>query len=307
MAFMGIAMMYLAIIISLLGISTFICFSCFVASWIIMLVKRSKSSGEGKIKQPWYVILLRVLGIFFSLPLIFTAVFVIFAVVSSAVDKQTNLPRAVMSYDYELSEKILKKGADPDIRDKNGMTLLMCLNDRKSFVSTNNNSVYDYDYSDDKTEADEKDIKMMKLLLDYGADINAKKTDCGDETQHKLSEYKNDTIEGYNSIYASSVHPCGNTPLIYAVRERSPEIVRFLTENGAQINITNSCGFTPFLMCADSRSDDDGGYEIISILIDKGADINAVTNFKQDINFILIRGNDKKTKMEELIHKEVFS
>lgn len=285
MAFMGIILMYLFIIIIVLAIAASTSVTCFVTSSIIMAHKRRKMQSSEKIEPPWYVIVLRVIGTIATIPCVGAVVLIIWAEVSTAIDKNTNLPRAVMNYDFEQAEKILDNGADPDERDRYGSTLLMCLADHSSYVPFEDDEYYRFDYEYDWNQADENDIRMMKILLEHGADINAQKIDCEDKSLHERGD------DEY-AIYANSEHSCGNTALACAVRFRSTEMISFLIENGADVNIGNSCGFTPLLMCVDNRTDEDGA-EIAKMLIEAGADLNAVTNFQQDIFFLLIRRNDQ--------------
>ncbi|MBP5262237.1 MAG: ankyrin repeat domain-containing protein [Clostridiales bacterium] len=298
MAFMGMFLAFMAVVLVILGISALITLICFLSSGLIMLYIRKKNKGKdsenGKIKRPWYVITLRVIGCLAALPLVLAAGIIIYILIASAIDKQTNLARAVMSYDYTQAEKILKNGADPDVRDGYGRTLLMCMVDHESYLSTDNDMRYDcangYDWND------EDDIRMMELLLEYGADVNAGATSCGDPNNHVYEE------GGWHDIYANSDHYCGNTPLLYAVKCRSAEIVEFLIDNGADVNQANDCGFTPLLMCVDNRYDDNDGLEIVSMLIDEGADPTAVTNFHQDIFWLIYRSNtDENRGIAEVI------
>jgi len=283
MAFMGMFLAFMAVVLVILGTSAFIAFICFLVSGLIMLSKRKKNKDGGRIKQPWYVIVLRVVGILASLPIILAVCLVIYALIANAVDKRTNLARAVMSYDYVQAERILENGADPDIRDKYGRTLLMCMVDHDDFISVETDERYECQA--DQFWNDDDDIRMMELLLDYGADVDAAVTDCGVAANHQYEE------GGWTDIYANSDHPCGNTALIYAVRYRSAEVVEFLIDKGADVNEANACGFTPLLMCADTRSDDNDGLEIAELLLNEGADPNAVTNFHQDIVWLLMRQN----------------
>ena len=83
--------------------------------------------------------------------------------------------------------------------------------------------------------------------------------------------------------------------------------MEFLIDNGADVNEANACGFTPILMCADMRSDDNDGYEIAQMLLDEGADPNAVTNFHQDIIWLLMRQNtDGNSRISALIESELY-
>ena len=294
MAFMGMFLAFLAVVLVILGISAIMVFACFLSSGLIMVFKRRKNKNSGKIKTPWYVIMLRIIGGISALPMVIAVCLVIYGLIANAVDKKTNLARSVMSYDYEQAEEILQKGADPDVRDKYGRTLLMCLTDHEDYVSADND--YRYECASSHLSNDKDDIRMMELLLEYGADINEGVLSCGDDGNHIYMD------SGWHDIYANSDHYCGNTPLIFAVRYRSDEVVEFLIENGADVNKANACGFTPLLMCADMRDDHDGGPEIAGMLIGEGADPNAVTNFHQDIIWLLMRrGSEDIDRMAEVI------
>lgn len=300
MAFFGIFLTILTVALIILGISAFIAALCFIVSGIIMLCMRRKNKDGGKVKSPWYVKTLRVVGSIALLPIILSICLIIYALIADAADKRTNLARAVMRKDYSQAETILKNGADPDIKDDYGRTLLMCVASHEVYVSSDGKDRYEYEAGSNLNDSDDDDIKMMTLLLDYGADINAKVTDCGDKSNHEYQE------GGWTDVYANSEQQCGNTVLIYAVRYRSAEVVDFLIDKGADVNAANSCGFTPLLMCADMRLDNDGGLEIASRLIEKGADPGAVTNFHQNIIWLLDRRNsDENSEMTELIKKDM--
>lgn len=299
MAFVGIFLMWFVALVVILIISACVCVTCFIASNIIMYIKQQKTSGI-KIKPPWYVQTLRIVGGIAAVPLVFCILTIAYALITDAIDKETNLARAAEQYDYVQVEKILNGGADVDERDQEGKTLLMCIVAQDEYVTEKDGRNYHFGSkrTEDEEGADEKDLKLMKLLIQYGADINAKKEDCGDHTLHMAGD------DGYNSIYANSDHDCGNTPLLYAVRYRSPRIVSFLIKNGAEVNSPNTSGFTPLLMCLDNRSDDNGGDELVKILLDSGADTNAITNFNQTAQWLLERNKDKRHEKMEEVHKK---
>ena len=260
-----------------------ICFlvgiACLIAAAVIMAVKRRKEKDTNtKVKKPWYVILLRVIGIIALIPPAYTLFCLIDAGIDNHKDKKNNLPSAVMSYDYERAEELLKKGADPDVRDLNGYTLLMSLAEH-SYFEDKKHHTWDYPLFNFKDE-EKQDIKMMKLLIKYGADVNAQVTDCEDTYLHEYDE------DSKRRNYGSD-HICGNTPLIFSIKNRNPEVSSFLIENGADINLENSCGFTPLLMCAATCNNDSQSSAETEMLIKAGADLNAVTNFHDDINSLL--------------------
>ena len=84
--------------------------------------------------------------------------------------------------------------------------------------------------------------ETVKLLLERGADVNAKDND-------------------------------GWTPLQHAAKRGNVEIIKLLLEKGADVNAKSNDGVTA-LMSAAKR----GYMEIIKLLLEKGADVNA--NFK---------------------------
>lgn len=305
MAFMGIFVMWIAVILIILGISFFVCAVCFIASAIIMKVKRRKSPGE-KIKQPWYVIILRIIGGVAAIPILLCVVLLVYDKISNSIDKKTNLIRAAEQYDYEQVENILQKGADVDERDAKGNTLLMCIVNKVDYESKDNGISYRVGYDPFTTDTEEniekKNEKLIQLLFQYGADINAKKESRCDISYHVAGN------EGYNGIYANSKDDCGNTVLLDAVIRGTPEMVAFLIENGADVNEANACGFTPLLLCVDNRSDENGGAEILKLLLDAGADAHAISNFDQDAIWLLDRNTDEvHVKMKQQLNQALDS
>jgi len=87
---------------------------------------------------------------------------------------------------------------------------------------------------------DKISIKRVEELLKYGADINA-----------------HDEKNNYGSL------------LNMAIFRNDFDLVKYLVENGANINDTNACGSTP-IYCASA----DFSFEILEYLVEKGADIN---------------------------------
>ncbi|MBU6339023.1 MAG: ankyrin repeat domain-containing protein [Rickettsiales bacterium] len=67
----------------------------------------------------------------------------------------------------------------------------------------------------------------------------------------------------------------GATALHLACRNRNPDVVKILLENGADVNAVDAEGWTP-LMRASLASDSN----IVALLLDSGADVNTLNNFK---------------------------
>ncbi len=89
------------------------------------------------------------------------------------------------------------------------------------------------------------DLAEMKALFAEGVDVNASTGGGGHET---------------------------DPALIVAAGEGHIEVVKFLLDNGADVNIKGTNGIDTALMSAAG-----GGHkEIVKLLIDKGADVNAI-------------------------------
>lgn len=114
--------------------------------------------------------------------------------------------------------KAIKKGADVNRLDEFGSTPLM-------------NAII----------AEYADIKIVKMLIGNGADVNAK-----------------DTVQCW-------------TPLHFAVREGHFDIVKLLLESGAVIDAQDAFGNTPLIEAVMSFK---GDPQIIEILLAYGADKN---------------------------------
>jgi ankyrin repeat protein len=98
------------------------------------------------------------------------------------------------------------------------------------------------------------DVESVKALLAAGADVNQ--------------------VSGY-----------GWSPLLVATQNRYYRLAAYLLERGANPNLPNTGGWTPLYLATDNRNIENGDYpvrrpdmdhlEFITLLLDKGADVNA--------------------------------
>lgn len=98
------------------------------------------------------------------------------------------------------------------------------------------------------------DLESVKVLLDAGADVNQ--------------------VTGY-----------GWSPLLVATQNRYYRLGAYLLERGANPNLPNNGGWTPLYLATDNRNIENGDYPVrkgdmdhlafITLLLDKGADVNA--------------------------------
>ncbi len=168
------------------------------------------------------------------------------AMVAGAADTASvNLFQAVRNNDLAAIQSAIAKGADANVRDRRGATPLML--------------AAAYGTPD-----------AMKLLLDAGADVNAKSSfdatallwAAGDAAKVRL------LVERGANVNATS--KLGRTPLIAAAaHDGASGVVRLLIEKGAGIQAADSLGLTP-LHSASLAND----LETVKLLVEKGADVN---------------------------------
>ena len=127
---------------------------------------------------------------------------------------------------------------------------------------------------------------VMKLLIDYGADVNAKSND-GNTPLRVAVKY---AVGGYGEtelvqllIDNGADVNASETPLLYeAVWEQlyrggvgGDNVIKLLIDNGADVN-AKSGGWTPLHVYALFMSPTESMENAIKLLIDNGADVNAL-------------------------------
>ncbi|KAI6171449.1 hypothetical protein M3Y97_01045800 [Aphelenchoides bicaudatus] len=113
-------------------------------------------------------------------------------------------------------------------------------------------------------------IEIVKLLIESGADVNAK-NNRGDTPIHRASQ--NGYIEIVKFLVekgadVNATNKDHQTPLHYA--NRKLEVVKLLLESGANINATDAHGNTPLYYAVY-----DDKFEVVKYLVESGTDINA--------------------------------
>jgi len=163
----------------------------------------------------------------------------------------------------EIVKFLIEKGAQVDARSNNGSTPLH----RAAQASISNRYRYPLlcmtsihpDYRRDIEEVRQRPLEMIQLLLDTGAQVDARDED-------------------------------GNTPLIVAAKGTDrPEIIQLLIEKGAEVNARNNDGSTALMVAARGAGSGGNipgvtiikstrallGGDIIELLLDKGANPQA--------------------------------
>lgn len=84
MAFMGIFLMSAAVFLAVLGFCNFVAIVCFVISAVLKSRYKKRAGFDPTVKAPAGVVVLKVVGWIFLMPLFGTIIMVIVGIVSSA-------------------------------------------------------------------------------------------------------------------------------------------------------------------------------------------------------------------------------
>jgi ankyrin repeat protein len=105
--------------------------------------------------------------------------------------------------------------------------------------------------------AAEGNVDAMKMLIEAGADVNARSTIIAWERQ-RTEEPRDKWLP-----------PGGLTPLLFAAREGKVASARVLLDAGADINIVDPDRHTPLILALTN-----GQLDVAALLIERGADVN---------------------------------
>ena len=119
------------------------------------------------------------------------------------------------------------------------------------------------------------DLKMVQVLLEYEADVNARNDDGGTPLHFMYQNYSRRSKLGYTSL---------------------PKVARLLLENGVDVNAVDYNHFTTLHVAAQS-----GLVEVVRVLLEHGADVGAETN-SGETAFQLAGGvGDEYAKIRKLL------
>lgn len=293
MAFAGMFIMFFAVIIIILIVSVSSAVILFLASFFMKKNYKKKllekPMTSEKIRK--YYLIPRIIGCIFMIPTLLFVGLIAFAIISTSISHHNSLGYNVMHGNYSKAERILKKGVNPDCTLESnepaeaGEQTLLSLLCEKGFTDSYGDSI-------DKEETEEE-LKMIQLLIDYGADLESR------TYRHDINDSEHFYHDEYD--YYGSSDMCGYTPFLYAVYMGNEKTVKLLVENGADIQVEDYCGFNAILTIADNL-DDSNGLSMLQYLLEKGCDENHVSNFYQEANFLSFRNYGPN---EEPLNKKI--
>jgi ankyrin repeat protein len=181
-------------------------------------------------------------------------------------DGTTALVFAIINAHYDTAKVLIENGADPNIADSTGMAALYAAVDMSTLP-------WMFGRNAPSTTDTTTCLDVIRLLLDYGADPNARLAAILMQRVHTTG----DTALGE-----------GSTPFMRAAKSSDLPVVRLLLERGADPLLTEQ-NLTTAMMLAAGQGWRDGNAAIptrdrgtpqdakvaIQLLLDRGADIDA--------------------------------
>ena len=180
----------------------------------------------------------------------------------------TPLLEAILNAHFDLAASLLERGANPNIADNAGMAPLYAAIDM-------NTPPWERSRPDAKITTDLDCVGLMRVLLDHGADVNAR--------------IKGRLLSRYHAGGAPGMIE-GTTPLIRASKYANRDMVELLVARGADVTLAQADGTTALMFASGvkysitqqgdppNHGSLDDAHAIVKLLHEKGADLNAVNN-----------------------------
>ncbi len=148
----------------------------------------------------------------------------------------TPLLTAIQNRHYKIAAFLLDHGADPNIANNGGWTPL--------YIAIDNRNIEGGDYP--VRESDMDDLEFIKLLLNHGANVNARI--CGVDSTPKRC--KGDSTETRTIFTMQWLYEDGATPFLRAAQSGDVTVMKLLLERGADPKLATANGDTALMVAS---------------------------------------------------------
>lgn len=223
----------------------------------------------------------------------------------------TPLMFAMQNKDTKILKYLLSHGADPNIRDNRGFTLLLQNTDADSEkIELVLNNGADPNVTDAmnctllnvlcKFSLGDETLKTVKILLSHGVDPNIRDTHDGSVALMNCvnsSQYSENTAQAVKFLLEAGAEvntrdDSGNTLLMYAAKsggENQISVIKLLLDNGADASMRNNAGDSALDIILDrDNSEEPSNLEAVkglSQLSKSQSNINSLSNISGIIRF----------------------
>src|SRR3984885_6513885 len=175
-------------------------------------------------------------------------------------DGTSALLLAIINGHYDTAAFLLDRKADPNAADSMGRAALFAAIDMRDIYGSNRPAPRDSNKIDP--------MDLIKMLLDHGADVNAKLT--------KLIPPR--AVLDFPDVMMGE----GATPFLRAAKSADVPLMNLLLEKGADPKVVTRAGVTALMVAAgmghaNTIRRGEQPIEAMKICLDKGVDINAAT------------------------------
>jgi len=176
-------------------------------------------------------------------------------------DSTSALVLAIINGHFDTAAFLLDRKADPNATDGFGRAALFAAIDMRDIYTSNRPAPKD----DNKVQP----MDLIKMLLDHGADVNAKLT--------KLIPAR--AVLDFPDVMMGE----GATPFLRAAKSADVPLMQLLLEKGADPKVVTKAGVTALMVAAgmghaNTIRRGEQPIEAMKICLDKGVDINAATD-----------------------------
>ena len=142
------------------------------------------------------------------------------------------------------------------------------------------------------------DMDLIKMLVENGADVNIR-TNKGYTPLGYVCYNKSDNIELAKFLVEHGAL-IKEYHLLDAVKNNNKNIIKYLIENGANVNAKDADGNTPLLLVCNPSMGFSVDFDLVKYLVENGADVNARNN-EGDTPLLLLMSPVGTTKLVEYL------